>query len=114
MYKKSRFSLFLQIFPFNFLNFLNTSIMPKSLSADIENDIKSALLAGKDSMDVANRFKVRMQQLITMRTNFSLTDSLDLVVNRWLCPLRRRDSSKFRWYKANSRLRGKYMINLWS
>ncbi|KAG0734290.1 hypothetical protein G6F23_012532 [Rhizopus arrhizus] len=32
--------------------------MPKSLSADIETDIKSALLAGKDSMDVANRFKV--------------------------------------------------------
>ncbi|KAG1316844.1 hypothetical protein G6F62_013245 [Rhizopus arrhizus] len=32
--------------------------MPKSLSADIKNDIKSALLAGKDSMDVANRLGV--------------------------------------------------------
>ncbi|EIE76609.1 hypothetical protein RO3G_01313 [Rhizopus delemar RA 99-880] len=32
--------------------------MPKSLSADIKNDIKSALLAGKDSMEVANRFRV--------------------------------------------------------
>ncbi|KAG1115380.1 hypothetical protein G6F37_014156 [Rhizopus arrhizus] len=32
--------------------------MPTSLSADIKNDIKSALLAGKDSMDVANRFGV--------------------------------------------------------
>ncbi|KAG1156283.1 hypothetical protein G6F36_014340 [Rhizopus arrhizus] len=31
--------------------------MPKSLSADIKTDIKSALLAGKDSMDVANRFE---------------------------------------------------------
>ncbi|KAG0928478.1 hypothetical protein G6F32_012563 [Rhizopus arrhizus] len=54
--------------------------MPKSLSADIETDIKSALLAGKDSMDVANRFKVRMQQLISMRTSFPLSDSVDLVV----------------------------------
>ncbi|KAG0755792.1 hypothetical protein G6F57_011918 [Rhizopus arrhizus] len=32
--------------------------MPKSLSADSKNDIKSAILAGKDSMDVANRFWV--------------------------------------------------------
>ncbi|KAG1059978.1 hypothetical protein G6F41_013145 [Rhizopus arrhizus] len=32
--------------------------MPKSLSADIKNDIKSALLAGKDSMDVASRLGV--------------------------------------------------------
>ncbi|KAG0733768.1 hypothetical protein G6F57_016324 [Rhizopus arrhizus] len=32
--------------------------MPKSLSADIKSDIKSALLAGKDSMDVANRFGI--------------------------------------------------------
>ncbi|KAG1122217.1 hypothetical protein G6F37_014182 [Rhizopus arrhizus] len=32
--------------------------MPKSLSADIKNDIKSALLVGKVSMDVANRFGV--------------------------------------------------------
>ncbi|KAG0732225.1 hypothetical protein G6F29_012040 [Rhizopus arrhizus] len=32
--------------------------MPKSLSADIKNDIKSALLARKDSIDVVNRFGV--------------------------------------------------------
>ena len=32
--------------------------MPKSLSADIKNDIKSALLAGKDPMDVASRLGV--------------------------------------------------------
>ncbi|KAG1027040.1 hypothetical protein G6F43_014088 [Rhizopus delemar] len=30
--------------------------MPKSLSADIKNDIKSALLAEKVSMEVANHF----------------------------------------------------------
>ncbi|EIE77247.1 hypothetical protein RO3G_07683 [Rhizopus delemar RA 99-880] len=32
--------------------------MPKSLSADIKNDIKSAILAGKGSMEIANRFRV--------------------------------------------------------
>ena len=88
--------------------------MPKPLSADIKNDIKSAQLAGKVSMDVANRLGLRMQRLITMRSSFSLTDSVDLVVDRWLCPLRRRDLSIFRWYKANSRLRGKYMTSSWS
>ncbi|KAG0732991.1 hypothetical protein G6F57_015751 [Rhizopus arrhizus] len=32
--------------------------MPKPLSADIKNDIKSAQLAGKVSMDVVNRLGV--------------------------------------------------------
>ncbi|KAG1016303.1 hypothetical protein G6F26_012637 [Rhizopus arrhizus] len=54
--------------------------MPKPLSADIKNDIKSAQLAGKVPMDVANRLGLRMQRLITMRSSFSLTDSVDLVV----------------------------------
>ncbi|KAG0972999.1 hypothetical protein G6F29_013118 [Rhizopus arrhizus] len=36
--------------------------MPKPLSADIKNDIKSAQLAGKVSMDVANRLALRMQR----------------------------------------------------
>ncbi|KAG1541397.1 hypothetical protein G6F49_011895 [Rhizopus delemar] len=40
------------------IDILNTSIVPKSLSADIKNDIKSALLAGKGSVEVANRFGV--------------------------------------------------------
>ncbi|KAG1136166.1 hypothetical protein G6F37_011982 [Rhizopus arrhizus] len=52
--------------------------MPKSLSADIKNDIKSALLAGKDSMDVANRFGVTYATVNNYASKFSLTDRVGL------------------------------------